>query len=100
MTKKLALFLSLLCLGPISLQAQEETLSGSRDTGLGLGYALVRFDTSVKFTDKQSNQTIFVDAEGTLDLPDSDAVPVFYGIYRISKKHAIGFSYFQVRRES
>ena len=68
--------------------------------GLGVGYALVRFDTSVKFTNKQSDRSVFVDAEGTLGLPESDAIPLYYGMYRISTKHAIGFNYFQVRRES
>lgn len=94
------IFLSLLCLAATDSLAGPNTLSQSNDTGLGLGYALVRFDTSVKFTDKATNQSVFVDTEGTLDLPDWDAIPLLYGKYRFSQKHAIGFSYFQVRRES
>ena len=68
--------------------------------GLGVGWALARFDTSVKFTDKQSDRSVFVDAEGTLGLPEADAIPYYYGIYRLSKESGIGFSYFQVKRES
>lgn len=68
--------------------------------GLGVGWALVSFDTNVKFTDKQSNQSLFVDMEGTLGLPETDSIPVYYGLYRFSKEHAISFSYFQVRRET
>ncbi len=80
--------------------SQENAGFEDKDMGLGIGYALVRFNTNFKFTDKQTNQSIFIDAEGTLGLPDYDAVPVFYGTYRFSPKHAIGFSYFKVRRES
>jgi hypothetical protein len=98
--RSISFLLFLLCLCPLSSQAQQGALSTKKDTGLGIGYALVRFDTSVKFTDKQNNQTVFVDTEGTLDLPDWDTIPVFYGNYRFTSKHAIGFSYFEVRRES
>ena len=72
----------------------------SHETGLGVGIAMVRFDTSVKFKNKETNRSIFVNAEGTLDLPDWDTIAVFYGGYRFSRKHGIGFSYFQVRRDS
>ena len=81
-------------------QADELVLKPGQETGLGVGYAIVRFTTNAKFTDKMRNQSLFVDAEGTLGLPDWDAIPVFYGQYRFSAKHALGFSYFQVGRES
>jgi len=41
-----------------------------------------------------------VDAEGTLGLPEEDSNPIIFGRYRFSKKHAISFSTFRVRRES
>ena len=67
----------------------------------GIGVGLVRFDTNVKFTDKQGGRPpIFVDAEGSLGLPDTDAIPTIYAGYQFAKKHAVGFSYFQVQRES
>jgi len=67
---------------------------------LGIGTALVRFDTNFKFTDKESGISIFVDAEGTLDLDEIDTVPVLYGYYRLAKRHGIGFSYFRIKREA
>jgi len=80
--------------------SQEIDFKENPNFGFGVGYALVRFDANVKFTNLQSNQSVFVDIEGTLDLPEADTIPVFYGGYKFSKEHAIGFSYFQVRRES
>jgi carbon monoxide dehydrogenase subunit G len=90
----------LLLLLPALSVADDYQLVESKEAGLGVGFALVRFDTSVKFEDKKVNRSIFVSAEGDLDLPDWDSIPVFYGAYRFSKKHGIGFSYFQIKRES
>lgn len=94
------LLTSLLLLVPALSVAEDYKSIESSETGLGVGIALVRFDTSVKFGDKQKDRSIFVDTEGTLGLPDWDSIPVFYGAYRFSQKHGIGFSYFQVKRES
>ena len=94
------LLTSLLLLLPALSMADDYTLIESKETGLGVGFALVRLDTSVKFADKKVNRSIFIDSEGTLDLPDWDSIPVLYGGYRFSQKHGIGFSYFQVKRES
>ena len=94
------LLTSLLLLLPALSVAEDYNLIESKELGLGVGFALVRFDTSVKFTDKETDQSIFVDAEGTLGLQDWDTIPVLFGGYRFSPKHGIGFSYFQVRRES
>ncbi len=70
------------------------------DTGIGVGYSVVRFDASVRYRDKQQNRVIYLDAEGNLGLPRSDSIPVVYGVYRFSADDALGFAYFQVRRES
>lgn len=94
------LLLLLLLLPGVALQAAEQFPEDISNSGLGFGYAIVRFDTNVKFTDKATDRSIFVDTEGTLGLPDIDAVPILYGSYRISPKHALGFSYFRVSRES
>lgn len=67
---------------------------------LGVGYAVVRFDTNIKLKDKQTGFSIFVDGEGTFGLPESDYFPVMYGAYRFTRKHMMGFSYFKVKRES
>jgi hypothetical protein len=63
----------------------EPEVSGS---GIGVGIGFARFDTTIKFTEKQSGDKIFVDATGTLGLPDTGEVPVFYVAYRFSAKHA------------
>ena len=89
-----------LLLPGMALQAAEQFPEHIAKSGLGFGYAVVRFDTNVKFTDKTSGSSIFVDTEGTLGLPDVDAVPILYGSYRFSPKHGLGFSYFRVSRES
>ena len=68
--------------------------------GLGVAAAFVRFDTNFKFTHKDSQRSVYVDGEGTLGLSEHQSVPVFYGLYRFSKRHAISFSYFQINRKA
>lgn len=80
--------------------AQESVEVKKGKFALGVGYAIARFDTSVKFQDKQTGISAFVDGEGTLGLPETDILPVLYGAYRFNKKHMMGFSYFKVKRES
>jgi hypothetical protein len=84
----------------LSAQTNNMELDSKSDTGLGMGIALVRFDTSLKLTEKKSGRTVFIDADGTLGLPETDILPIIYGQYRFSQKHAIGFNYFKVKRES
>jgi hypothetical protein len=80
--------------------AEDYNLIESKQLGLGIGFALVQFDSNVKYTNKETNQSIFVDAEGILGLQDWDTIPVLFAAYRFSPKHGLGFSYFQVQRES
>lgn len=72
----------------------------SRKLTIGLGVGLERFDTNFKFTDKATGDSVFVDLEGTLGLPETDTVPIIYGYWRISPRHGLGFSYYQIRREA
>ena len=65
--------------------------------GVGIGYE--RFNTSIKIFDLSSGRDVFVDMEGTLGLPEKDAIPLIYGYYRPSKKHGFGWSYFRARRD-
>jgi hypothetical protein len=66
--------------------------------GIAAGYE--RFDTTLEFTDKTSGRPpIFVDAEGTLGLDETQLIPIIYGYWRIAPKHGLGFSYFGIRRE-
>jgi hypothetical protein len=94
------LLLLFLLLPGMALQAAEQSTERKKDSGLGFGYAVVRFDSNVKFTDKATDRSVFVDVEGTLGLPETDGVPILYGSYQISQKHGIGFSYFRVSRKS
>ncbi len=68
--------------------------------GLGVGAGYGRFDTNFKFTNKDTERSIFVDGEGTLGLPKNVGFPVIYGFYRFNKRHSIGVSYFGVNREA
>ena len=38
--------------------------------------------------------------EGTLGLPETDTVPILYGYWRINGNHGLGFSYYQIKRET
>jgi hypothetical protein len=67
---------------------------------LGIAAAALRYDTQVKFVDKDSSNSIFVDAEGTLGLPETDVSPAFFGRYRFSRRHSIGFSYWSLKRSN
>ena len=67
---------------------------------IGVGMAAVRFDTKIRFTDKQTGNSIFLDPEGNLDLPEIARVNTFYAAYRLGKKHTIGAAYFAVKREN
>ena len=46
---------------------------------LGVGAAIVKFDTKIKITDKQSGNSVFLDPEGNLNLPDTSSVKTVYG---------------------
>lgn len=67
---------------------------------IGVGMAAVRFDTKIKFTNKQTGNSIFLDPEGHLGLPEIARVNTFYAAYRFGKKHTIGAAYFAVKREN
>ena len=66
---------------------------------LGVGGVVTRFDTNYKITDKSSGVSIFIDGEGTLGLPTTNVSPGFYGLWRITEKHGIGFNYFSSDRD-
>ncbi len=83
-------------------EPDQVVLYESSKFALGVGAAVVKFNTAVKFTDKtQVNfNSIFIDAEGTLDLPEVSSVTTFYGAWNINPKHSIGFSFFKINRDS
>lgn len=83
---------------PVETRKPPPSLKGHR-FAIGLGASYVRFDTNFKFTEKSTNYSIFIDAEGTLGLPEADTVGIIFGYYRFARRHGLGFSSFRIRRE-
>lgn len=83
-----------------NLEAAQEFKYDDSNFRLGIGFSMVRFNSSVKYTDKTNDRSLFVDAEGTLGLEKWDALPVFYGSYKINDKNLVGLSYFKVKRST
>lgn len=98
----LVVLLQLTVVLPVSAEADpgDIALFDNDDFALGIGAAVVKFDTKFKVTDKQSGDSVFLDPEGNLDLPEISHVTTFYGAYRFNSRHGIGFSYFKINRES
>jgi hypothetical protein len=65
---------------------------------LGIAAGLERFDTRIKITDRESGRSIFIDGEGSFNLPETQTIPILYGAMRINKKHSIGFHAFSINR--
>jgi hypothetical protein len=78
----------------------EEVLYQDDNWFIGVGYGIVRLDSSVKVTDKDSGNSRFIDLEGTLGLPSESSIPTLYGAYRFNEKHSLVFGYFAIDRES
>lgn len=67
---------------------------------LGVGLGIEKFDTNFTFTDKSTGRDVYVDAEDNLGLPETKTIPIIYGVYRPSRKHGFGFSFFRINRSS
>ena len=82
--------------------ANEQELYKSTRFAIGVGAAIVKFDTKLKFTDKTRTvfDSIFIDPEGNLDLPETSSVTTFYAIWNINPRHSLGLSFWSVNRES
>jgi hypothetical protein len=78
----------------------EVTLYSDYHWLIGVGYGIVKFDSKVKVTDKDSGRPRFVDLEGTLGLPEETSIPTLYGAYRFNHKHSLLFGYFAIDRKS
>jgi hypothetical protein len=74
------------------------SLALSRTLSVGIAAGVMRFDTNFKFTDRDTGLSVFLDAEGSLQLPEVKAIPLIYGYWRPSQKHGLGFGYFSISR--
>ena len=78
----------------------ETTEALSRKLSIGIAGGVMRFDTNFKFTDRSTGRSVFLDSEGSMDLPEVKSIPLMYGFWRPSPKHGLGFAYFSVQRDS
>lgn len=96
----ITLQLIVVAMSNVNAEQLQTDLYKSNKFALGIGTAIVRFDTNVKFTDKQTGRKTYLDLEGNLNLPDVSTVITFYGAYQFKPKHNVGFSFFSINRES
>ncbi|RKZ91430.1 MAG: hypothetical protein DRQ40_09875 [Gammaproteobacteria bacterium] len=75
-------------------------LYNEKNFALGVGVGIVRFNTNAKVTDKTTGRTIFVDLEGSLNLPETSQVNTLYGAYKFNQNHSLLFGYFGIDRSS
>jgi hypothetical protein len=89
---------------PVTAMAQSQSDSEfdfiSPLGSIGIGRAVVSFDTKVTLIDKTGGDDIFIDPEGNLKLPRISRVNVFYANFNITRKHHLGLAYFGANRES
>ena len=101
---KLAALSALLWLPAVSAQeaslGDPTTMALTRKLSVGIAAGLMRFDTNFKFTDRETGLSVFLDSEGSMDLPEVKTIPLIYGFWRPSPKHGLGFAYFSVFRDS
>jgi hypothetical protein len=90
----------LIIANPVHAETEKVELSEGYKFAVGVGAAIVKFDTKIKVLDKQDGNSVFLDPEGNLDLPEISHVNTLYGRYNFNQVHSIGFSLFGVRRES
>ena len=93
-------FFAVMTAGTAHAEADKLQLTEGYKFALGVGAAIVKFDTKIKVQDKQSGTRLFLDPEGNLDLPETSSVRTLYGSYNFNDVHSVGFSYFSVRRTS
>lgn len=94
------LFFSVIVSTPTYAELDKLELYQGHKFALGAGAAVVKFDTKMKFTDKESGNSVFLDPEGNLDLPEVSHVTTIYGAFNFNQKHSVGFSFFGIYRES
>lgn len=86
--------------GYVCAEQEKIDLYKSSKFALGIGTAIVKFDTNLKFSDKATGNSAYLDLEGNLDLPEVSTVVTLYGAYQFKLNHSFSFSYFKINRES
>ena len=92
--------ISYLIIVPVKADPGDIDIYRGKKILLGVGAAIVRLDSKITVTDKQTGDRLFMDLEGTLGLPGQTSVTNFYGGYRFNQNHAFGISYFKIDRSS
>jgi hypothetical protein len=65
---------------------------------VGVAASYAYFGTTAKFIDNSDNSSIFIDAEGSLNLEEFQFIPTIYVFWRMGERHQLGFSYFRINR--
>ena len=72
--------LLLLCLPTAHAQetmpGDPTTMALSRKLSVGIAAGPMRFDTNFKFTNRDTGRSVFLDSEGSMDLPEVKAIPL------------------------
>lgn len=96
----LLLFHAVAALASAGVAGEEVVAYESKKFALGVGLGIVKFDTNVKVTSKETGNSHYVDLEGNLGLSDSDQVNTIYGAYRFNEKHSLVFGYYAIERDA
>ena len=102
---KKPIWLTIVCLvaGAVSVHGQAmQTLLSSRSKHyvLVLGGSSVRFDSSFKFLDKETGNSVFIDPEGQLGLQERQEVPTGTFLVALKDKHYLSIGFTRFTRDS
>lgn len=87
---------------PIAAQETMQTLLSSRSKQfvLVLGGSSVRFDSSFKFLDKDTGNSVFIDPEGQLGLQERQEVPTGTFLVALKDRHFLSVGFTRFTRDS
>lgn len=88
--------------GPAFSQEPMQTLLGGREKNFVLvfGGTSVRFDSSFKYLDNETGESIFIDPEGHLGLADRQEVPTLSMLVSLGDRHYISIGATRFRRDA
>ena len=105
MKKKLLLGAVMCLLGSSAVASDEEPTqsimqSRTKQFVIVAGGSSVLFDSSFRFLNKETGNSIFLDPEGQLDLPQRQNVPTLTMLVALKDRHFLSIGATQFRRES